>query len=80
MLHLYASTRNNLMIISSGVLLSAPDGSSPRGYSRMFSNIVSKIDSCIVGANRFSIFLSFFIRKSPYSIFIECIFGLVFSL
>jgi hypothetical protein len=37
----------------------------------MFSDIVSKIDSCIIGANLLSTFLSFFIRKSPYSIFVE---------
>jgi hypothetical protein len=32
----------------------------------MFSGIVSKIDSCFVGAS-----LSFFIRRLPYSIFVE---------
>jgi hypothetical protein len=35
----------------------------------MFSGIVRKIDSCIVGANLVCTF--FFIRKSPNSIFVE---------
>jgi hypothetical protein len=37
----------------------------------MFSGIVSKTDSCIVGINLVSTSLSFFIRKSSYSIFVE---------
>jgi hypothetical protein len=32
-----------------GCALSAPDGSSPRGYSQIFSGIDSKTDSFIVG-------------------------------
>jgi hypothetical protein len=57
----------------------------PRGYSRMFLGIVSKTDN-IVGANLLSTSLSFFIRRSSYSIFVEYthlssfIFGLVTSL
>jgi hypothetical protein len=46
----------------------------------MFLGIVSKIDSYIVGANLVSTSLSFFIRKSPYSILVEYTYLSILSL
>jgi hypothetical protein len=54
-LHLYTSTRNNLIIISSGARSALPMVVAPDAIVECFSDIVSKIVSCIVGANRFSL-------------------------
>jgi hypothetical protein len=43
-LHHHTLTRHSFIANFVGCALSAPDGSSPRGYSRMFSGTVSSID------------------------------------
>jgi hypothetical protein len=55
-LHLYTSTQNNLIIISSGARSVLPMVVAPEAIVECFSDIVSKISSCIVGANYFSLF------------------------
>jgi hypothetical protein len=65
---LYTSTRNILIIISSG-RSALPMVVAPKAIVECFPDIVSKIDSCIIGANRFSLLPCH--HNSLYSIFIE---------
>jgi hypothetical protein len=65
-LHLRTSTRHSLMVISSGAHSALLMVVAPEAIIECFLGIVSKIDSCFVGAS-----LSFFIHRSPYSIFVE---------
>jgi hypothetical protein len=62
-------TQNNLIIISSGARSALLMVVAPKAIVECFSDIVSKLDSCIIGANRFPLLSCH--SLSLYSIFVE---------